>query len=75
MEGKENYLTHVRRTYAGPWPKALWAILRVIFGGHILVVVFSDVEFLSIPSLLGCTLAAIALVALGGWIKRKYPKC
>ncbi|WP_369625476.1 hypothetical protein [Marinobacterium sp. BA1] len=73
MDKRKNTLAEIRHTYAGPWPKALLAILFVIAGGHLISVTLFGTEFLSLAGLFGNLLVAVLLVVVGILVKRKYP--
>lgn len=73
MTNHKNYLAWVRHTYAGAWPKALLAIISLIAFGHLLAVLLFGVKWLDPSALLGNTIVAFSLAALGIFIKRKYP--
>ena len=73
MSKHKNYLSSVRHTYAGPWPKSLLWIIALIVFGHVLAALVFGVKWLDPMALLGNTMVALALASLGIFVKRKYP--
>lgn len=70
---KLNLLTDFRDTYAGPWPRALFFLALVAFGGPLISALFFD-EPISLKMFVGSGAVSVAAFLTGVWVKRHYPR-
>ena len=68
---KKNELTQIRDIFSASWQSALVYALMIIVVGQVFLFLFTDYD-LSI-GLIGNFIAAIAVVSLSFWLRKKYP--
>lgn len=73
MGKQKNYLTYVRDTYGGSWPRTLVAMSLLVIWTHATTHFLFDVEWFDPMGLLGAFLVGGALAVLGRYLSRKYP--
>lgn len=69
---KNNLLSDIRDTYAGPWPRAILFLLVLVFGGPCVSALITG-ESLSPRLFVGSGFVAFVVFFTGVWVKQRYP--